>query len=74
VILFPRYSKGCFQYRNRYMVDRSGALIAVYGGVAGGTRNTIDYAKQRGLEIVTFHPVKLSREHVAGGQGVCLVK
>lgn len=66
VILFPRFVEGCFQMRNRYMIDRSGHLIAVFNGEPGGTCNTIEYAREKGLEIVLFHPVRLSREQISG--------
>ena len=38
------------------MVDRSDTLIVIYGGEAGGTKNTIEYAQRRGLQIVTISP------------------
>ena len=50
-ICSPQFSYGAFQARNRWMVDRSGRLIAVYNGAAGGTANTVAYAQQRGCEI-----------------------
>lgn len=34
------------------MVDRSARVIAVYNGEAGGTRNTIKYAKKEKLDVV----------------------
>ena len=38
--------------RNRYMVDRSVRLIAVYNGVPkGGTFQTLQYAMKKGLSI-----------------------
>lgn len=46
------YSKACFQIRNEWMVDRSARVIAVYNGEPGGTRNTIEYAKQNGIQTV----------------------
>ena len=48
----PEYSPACFQIRNEYMVDHSNLLIAVYNGEAGGTRNTINYAKKKDIEII----------------------
>ena len=37
--------------RNRYMVDRSARIIAVYDGVPkGGTAQTLAYALRCGLE------------------------
>ena len=42
--------------RNRYMVDHADTLIAVYGGGAGGTKNTLEYAQRRGLQIAMISP------------------
>ena len=45
------YDRFCMARRNRYMVDRSSRLIAVYNGVPkGGTAQTLAYAMKRGLE------------------------
>ena len=46
-----RYTPGCMQRRNRYLVDHASLLIAAYDGSAGGTRNTIQYALQRGVPV-----------------------
>lgn len=48
------YDRGCMLRRDRYMVDRSSMLIAVYGGVLGGTMYTLSYAMKQELEIVTL--------------------
>ena len=53
-ILQEQHSPGCMMARNRYMVDRSSLLIACYNGEAGGTGNTILYARSQGLEIITI--------------------
>ena len=47
-----RYSPGCMQRRNEYMVDASGVLLAVFNGTAGGTMNTVLYAQRRGLKVI----------------------
>lgn len=45
------YDRGCMMRRNRYMVDRSCRIIAVYDGVPqGGTAQTLAYALKQGLE------------------------
>ena len=45
------YDRGCMMRRNRYMVDRSARVIAVYDGIPkGGTAQTLAYALRRGLE------------------------
>lgn len=44
-ILTEKYSKGCFMLRNRYMVDQSSLVLAVYDGrETGGTAATVRYA------------------------------
>ena len=46
-----RYDRFCMMRRNRYMVDRSERIIAVYNGVPkGGTAQTLLYAMRKGLE------------------------
>ena len=51
----PRYDRFCMLRRNRYMVDRSSRLIAVYNGVPkGGTFQTLTYAIKGGLAIHTI--------------------
>ena len=50
-----RYDRFCMIRRNRYMVDRSSRLIAVYNGVPkGGTFQTLAYAMKKGLDIHTI--------------------
>lgn len=51
-VISPCYHRGCFHKRNAWMIDHASRLIAVYGGYAGGTGDTIARAEQAGLEIV----------------------
>lgn len=52
-----RYDRFCMIRRNRYMVDHSSCLIAVYNGVPrGGTYQTLLYAMKKGL---TTHIIDL---------------
>ena len=47
------YTPGCMGRRNRYMVDRSSLLLAVYDGTPrGGTMNTLAYAMRQGVQTV----------------------
>lgn len=47
-----RYFKGCYMVRNRYMVDASQRVIAVYDGrETGGTAAAVRYALNKGLQI-----------------------
>ena len=45
-IIAPEYNDAAYQARNQWMVDHSSKVIAVYDGSAGGTRNTIQYARK----------------------------
>lgn len=51
-----RYSKDVFQKRNEWMVDHSCRLIVYYNGAAGGTRDAIEYAEEKGIEVITNNP------------------
>ncbi len=58
-----QYTKGCMLRRNRYMVDRSSRLIAVYNGAPkGGTfqtlaRHTLEYAIRQKVPFLDIPPV-----------------
>lgn len=45
------YSRSCYMERNKWMVDNSSIVIAVYNGKKGGTLNTINYAQKRQIPI-----------------------
>lgn len=51
-VLRREYASGCMLARNRYMVDRSSVLIAVYDGRPGGTQYTIRYAAAQKLGVI----------------------
>ena len=50
------YHKGVFQQRNEWMVNHSNRVIAYFNGAPGGTKNTIDYAVGKGIEVITNNP------------------
>ncbi|GHU91162.1 hypothetical protein FACS1894202_12120 [Clostridia bacterium] len=55
VLVNPFYTPTCMAERNRYMVERSSRLIAVWDGERrGGTWQTVNMAQKAGLEIVTL--------------------
>lgn len=51
-LIQQHYDRFCMFRRNRYMVEHSSLLLAVYDGSKGGTRYTIGYAVDCGLEIL----------------------
>ena len=46
------YFTGCYQVRNEWMVDRSNLVIAVFNGQKSGRKNTVDYAKRKGVRVL----------------------
>ncbi len=46
----------CMLERNRFMVNNSSLMIALFDGLAGGTKSTIDYALKQGLEVIVIKP------------------
>ena len=51
-ILSDHYFKGCYMRRNRYMVDQSSLVIAVWDGrETGGTAATVRYAQKHGKKL-----------------------
>lgn len=47
----PHFTYTSFQERNRWMVDCSERVIAVFSGEKGGTKNTLDYASKVGVTV-----------------------
>lgn len=50
------YFNGCMAKRNKYMIDNSSRLIAVYNGSSGGTQQTIKMAEIAKLSIIIIKP------------------
>ena len=48
------YSRGCYQIRNEWMVDHSARVIAVWNGSPSGTKNTVMYAKRKGVPVINI--------------------
>ena len=51
------YDRFCMFRRNRYMADRSAAVLAVFDGTPGGTQYTLNYAMEKKLEIILLDPL-----------------
>lgn len=56
VVTGTDYRKAAYDERNRYMVDNSGVVIAVWderdGRKGGGTFRTMSYAKKQGRQVI----------------------
>lgn len=58
------YSSDCMLKRNRYLVDNSPILLAVYSGAyRSGTGMTVRYAKKLGREIIIINPISREVTH-----------
>lgn len=56
VVTGGSYSPHKMDLRNRWMVDNSDILIAVFDGSKGGTHNCVEYAESKKHEIWRVHP------------------
>ena len=55
IVYVSKYpGRAAFFGRNHWMVDHSSRLIGVYTGAPGGTKETVWYAKNNGLDVVTI--------------------
>ena len=60
-VISPMYTDTCMLARNRFMVDNSQRVIAVWNGFfRGGTAYTVRYAKKENKEIFLIRPKDLS--------------
>jgi uncharacterized phage-like protein YoqJ len=55
-ILSETYTPTCMNDRNKYMVDKSERVIAVWNGLPSGAANTIRYAKMQNKQIIVIKP------------------
>lgn len=55
-ILSNYYYTGCYKKRNRYIVDNSDVLIAVWDGKPSGTGQTVRMAKEKGIPVIVLDP------------------
>lgn len=64
VTLCARYTRGCMHERNRYIMDRSAHMIAVFNGHEGGTEYTVNYAIQKGIHAVVLNSDDMTRKEI----------
>lgn len=53
------YDNECMQKRNKYMVDKSDIVIAVWNGKASGTSKTVAYAQEQKKTVIIINPETL---------------
>ena len=67
VLISDKYFKGCYQRRNIFMVDNSDYILTWYNGLPGGTKNTLDYAKNQNKKIVNLFENGVHEYYGEGG-------
>lgn len=55
-LLQTAYTADCMIRRNRYMVDSSDVVIAVWNGTKSGTGNTVCYAQEKNKKVLFLNP------------------
>lgn len=63
-VVQQHYDRYCMLRRNRYMVDRSASILAVFDGTPGGTQYTLNYAMDSKLDILLLDPLQPGAEAV----------
>ena len=51
IVFYQGFDYAAFNARNFYMVDHAARVIAAYNGGKGGTKNTVLYAQQHGVDV-----------------------
>lgn len=62
IYISDEYDRGCYQRRNRYMVDNSDTVLTFFNGEPGGTAQTVAYARKKNKNIINIadFPVQLN--------------
>ena len=58
-VVCPSYSRGVYQIRNRYMVDRSDIVLAAWNGEPSGTGSTVRYALSKDIPVILIDPAAI---------------
>lgn len=63
-VVQQEYGRFCMLRRDRYLVDRSAAILAVFDGTTGGTHYTLTYAVGKEKAIWLLDPARPEAEAV----------
>ncbi|MPM65437.1 hypothetical protein SDC9_112333 [bioreactor metagenome] len=65
-ILQVNYSPDCMHKRNKYMVDNSDFVLAVWDGSSGGTSQTVRYSLKKKKRVIIINPVtfEIKKENI----------
>lgn len=54
--IYDIYIDGCMQERNEYMVNNSSLVISLFDGKPGGTKQTLEHAKNLEKKVIIIKP------------------
>jgi len=52
--------------RNKYLVNNSSLVIALFDGKSGGTMKTVNYANKNVVKVIEIPPVQSKIDEVVG--------
>lgn len=58
-VISAEYTPSCMHERNKFMVNNSECVIAVFNGDKSGTKNTVDFALRNNKRIIQINPGSL---------------
>ena len=54
VLISEKYTSDCMKKRNEYLVDNSSVIISYLRRDFGGTLQTVNYARKKGIKIISL--------------------
>lgn len=54
VLISEEYTNECMRKRNEYLVDNSSVIISYLRRDFGGTKQTVNYARKKGIKIISL--------------------
>jgi uncharacterized phage-like protein YoqJ len=58
IILYPKYTQGVMQGRDKWMINHSDILLSVYDGrLSGGTKLTVEMALSAHKLVINYNPI-----------------
>lgn len=54
VLISEKYTKECMRKRNEFLVDNSSVIVSYLRRDFGGTKQTVNYARKKGIKIISL--------------------
>lgn len=63
-IIESKYSITCMNARNKAMINKANLLVAYWNGSGGGTRNAINYAHKKNVQVVNLYKSPYKKQNL----------